>query len=240
MPAGHHSQWDAEGVAEQIDALWRASAFEAAHVAALGDLCARYILDRDAQVLEVGCGTGRIHEQLVPRLLPAAGYTGVDLSREMLAIARRRFPGARFQHGDGCALDLADGAVDYALAFEVAGHLPALRPLLRELGRVSRRAFLFTVWPSAEEEGIVDSEESIGPVRFLHRRYPTSWLVAEVAAALPEAALALEIAVLHSETWAYVLRRRLGPPGVSAPRLVPLPGFVDRLLGRLPGPVPHP
>lgn len=48
-------------------------------------------------VLELGCGTGG----LAPYFL-AAGYTytGVDLSREMLTIAQREHPKARFAHGD--------------------------------------------------------------------------------------------------------------------------------------------
>jgi SAM-dependent methyltransferase len=229
VPDSDWQRWDVEGIAERIDAHWQASAFETAHRAALGDLCARYLTSRELRVLEVGCGTGRIYQQLVPRLLPASGYTGVDVSERMLAIARRRFPGASFHHGDGCALEMTDGAVDYALAFEVAGHLPEVRPLLRELGRVSGHGFLFTAWPATEEEGVVDGREHIGQAEFLHRRYPPSWLVAEIAAALPGMALELEIAILHPGNWAWVVRRREGPPGVSAPRL----------LSQLPGALPQ-
>ncbi len=158
------------------------------------------------RVLEVGCGTGRVYEQLVPRLLPECGYVGVDVSGRMLAIARKRFPGGRFHQGDGQALALADGTVDYALAFEVLGHLPEIQPLIRELGRVSRRGFLFTAWPAAEEEGIVDSHELVGQARFLRRRYPASRLVSEIAAALPDKAHDVEIAVLGPATWAYVVQ----------------------------------
>jgi SAM-dependent methyltransferase len=229
VPGSDGQPWDVEGVAERIDGYWQASAFETAHRAALGDLCARYLTSRELQVLEVGCGTGRIYQQLVPRLLPESGYTGVDLSERMLAIARRRFPGGSFRHGDGRALDMADDAVDYALAFEVVGHLPEVRPLLRELGRVSRRGFLFTAWPATLQEGVVDGRERIGQTEFLHRRYPPSWLMAEIAAALPGMALALEIVILCSENWAGVVQRREGPPGVSAPRL----------LSRLPGVPPQ-
>jgi SAM-dependent methyltransferase len=216
---GEWQRWDVEGVAEQIDARWQASAFEAAHLAALGDFCARYLTSRDVQVLEVGCGTGRIYEQLVPRLLPESGYAGIDVSERMLAIARRRLPRARFRRGDGYAIEATDGAVDYVLAFAVVGHLPAVGPFLRELGRVARRGFLFTVWPATEAEGWVDGRESVGQTEFLRRRYPSSWLVAELAAALPHLSLDLEIAILNG-VWAYAVLRRDGAPGVSAPRLI--------------------
>lgn len=206
MAGGDWQQWDVEGVAERIEEHWRASPFEVAHRAALGDLCARYLISRELRVLEVGCGTGRVYEQLVPRLLPDDGYVGVDISGRMLAIAQQRFPGGRFHQGDGSALALADGAVDYALAFEVLGHLPDIQPLIRELGRVSRRGFLFTVWPAAEEEGVVDRHEQIGQARFLHRRYPSSRLMSELAAALPEKAHDVETATLDFATWAYVVQ----------------------------------
>jgi len=199
------SAWDAPGVAERIDGLWRQSAFEAAHVAALGDLCARCLASRAARVLEVGCGTGRIYEQLVPRVLEESGYLGIDSSERMLALARQRFPRGTFRHGDGLALDVAAQAFDYALAFEVAGHLPEIGPLLAELGRVSRRGILFTVWPAAEEEGVVDEHERIGQTEFLHRRYPVSRVREEIAGAVPGKTFDVEVVPLHAATWAFVV-----------------------------------
>jgi ubiquinone/menaquinone biosynthesis C-methylase UbiE len=218
-PDHEWQRWDVEGVAEQIDAFWETSAFEAAHRAALGDFCARYLTSREVRVLEVGCGTGRICEQLVPRLLPESGYAGIDVSERMLVIARRRLPGVSFRRGDGYAIDAADGAVDYTLAFAVLGHLPEVGPFLRELGRVARRGVLFTVWPATETEGVVDGRELVGSTEFLHRRYPTSWLVAQLASALPHLCLDLEIERLH-KVWAYAVLRRDGAPEVSAPRLI--------------------
>jgi SAM-dependent methyltransferase len=233
--------WDVEGVAEHIEAHWRSSPFEKAHAAVLGELCARYLTSRELSVVEVGCGTGRIYEQLVPRLLPDANYVGFDLSERMLALARRGFPSGDFRLGDGRALDLGDGAVDYALAFEVAGHLVEVGPLLRELGRVARHGFLFTVWPAAEEEGTVEEREHVSGIEFPHRRYPCSRLLSELAVALPGAAVQLEVAVLHADVWAYVVRHRCGgSPGVSMPRLVPIPGFAPRLLELTAAGRPHP
>jgi ubiquinone/menaquinone biosynthesis C-methylase UbiE len=216
VPRSEWSPWDVEGVAEQIDAYWQASALESAHVAALGDLCARYLSSRKLQVLEVGCGTGRIYEQLVPRLLPDSAYTGIDLSERMLSIARQRWPAGIFVRGDGRALAVENDTVDYALAFEVLGHVLDVVPLLRELGRVARRGFLFTAWPATDEELVAESCECIGDTEFLHRRYSSSWLMAQIAAALPELPLEVEIAILSPESWAYVVHRRTGPPGLSA------------------------
>lgn len=223
MAPSERSPWDVAGVAERIEEYWRSSPLERAHVAAVGDLCARCLTSRHLRVVEVGCGTGRIYEQIVPRLLPEGGYTGVDLSARMLGLARRRWPAARFVRGDGCQLALADDAVDYALAFEVVGHLPDLGGLLAELGRVARSGFLLTAWPAAEDEGVTDTHERIGESVFLHRRFPPSQLVARIAAALPGMALEIEIAAVDAATRAYIVHRRAGPPGVVAARSSPRP-----------------
>ena len=101
--------WDQEGVAETIEGLWQGGPSEAIHRDTLADLCALYLPSPDLDVLEVGCGTGRIYERLVPRLIPNERYTGVDVSERMLEIARGKFPEARFLAGDGYALDFGDG-----------------------------------------------------------------------------------------------------------------------------------
>jgi ubiquinone/menaquinone biosynthesis C-methylase UbiE len=95
------------------------------------ELIARHGRDRD--VLEVGCGTGRL-------LAPIAGFArravGVDLSAGMLAHARAR--GLDVVHGSATALPIADASVDVACAFKVLAHVPDVRGALAELARVVR------------------------------------------------------------------------------------------------------
>jgi ubiquinone/menaquinone biosynthesis C-methylase UbiE len=215
--------WDREGVAEAIESYWADSPAEKAHRDLLGVLCAPYLSTPGLDVLEVGCGTGRIYERLVPRLVADARYTGVDVSERMLAIAREKFPGARFLPGDGYGLGFAGGAFDVALAFEVVGHLPEIGPFLRELVRVARRAAVFTVWPAGDEDGgMVESREEILGARFLHRRYSHEYLLRQIGEQLPDAALDLEVGILGAGCWAYVLRRREGSPGLAFTRLFPV------------------
>jgi CelD/BcsL family acetyltransferase involved in cellulose biosynthesis/SAM-dependent methyltransferase len=70
-------------------------------------------------VLDLGCGIGRIAAALAEEV---GSVTGVDVSREMLAEARRRcagWPNVRFVHGSGLDLEgLADGAFDLMLAVD--------------------------------------------------------------------------------------------------------------------------
>ncbi len=54
-------------------------------------------------VLDLGCGTGNSSAPFVARGL---SLTGIDLSSEMLAVARRKLPDATFVHGDFTSFDL--------------------------------------------------------------------------------------------------------------------------------------
>lgn len=72
-------------------------------------------------VADLGCGPGRVTAHL-----HALGLTafGVDLSPEMVAVARRGFPELRFEQGSMTALDLADGSLGGVLAWYSTVHTP--------------------------------------------------------------------------------------------------------------------
>lgn len=55
----------------------------------VGDLGGRSLLD-------FGCGKGDLYGHLRGQGVPTAGYCGVDVSGELVALARRKFPGAEF------------------------------------------------------------------------------------------------------------------------------------------------
>ncbi len=214
-------RWDDKGVAQTIESYWTGSAREKAHREALTRLCSLYIPTPDVDVLEVGCGTGLIYERLVPGLIPNERYVGVDVSREMLAIARGKHPEARFLDGDGYDLQFADGEFVVTVAFEVLGHLPEIGPLVRELVRVARDDAIFTVWPAAD--GVVEAKETLCGADFLHRSYSHDYIRQQLLRWLPEIALEMEVGILSSGIWAYVLRKRQGPAGLTLSRLYPVP-----------------
>lgn len=96
-------------------------------------------------VLDVGTGTGEMALQALPKVGPAGKVFGVDLSEEMLGIARKKLEGIRsksgvvppvfFVTGDALALPFPDRMFDCAVtAFtlrNVAGVLPAVSEMAR-------------------------------------------------------------------------------------------------------------
>ncbi|MFL6100817.1 MAG: class I SAM-dependent methyltransferase [Actinomycetales bacterium] len=72
-------------------------------------------------VADVGCGPGYVTHHLHQLGVDAFG---IDLSPEMVAIARRDYPALRFDVGTMTDLDLADSSVTGVLAFWSVIHVP--------------------------------------------------------------------------------------------------------------------
>jgi SAM-dependent methyltransferase len=109
------------------------------------------------RVLDIGCGNGRVAEQLSPLLAQGGGrYVGFDLSPAGIRACRRRFAGQphmAFEHldvwngeynDDGrlaeteVVFPALDGSVDLAFATSVFTHMrmPGMRRYLAEAARV--------------------------------------------------------------------------------------------------------
>jgi SAM-dependent methyltransferase len=89
---------------------------------------------------DLGCGTGRTGAWL--RARGVARLDGIDLTPEMLAIARARNTYDRLGEADVAATGLEGGAYDLVTTCLVDEHLPELRPLYREVSRLIRPAGL--------------------------------------------------------------------------------------------------
>jgi SAM-dependent methyltransferase len=72
-------------------------------------------------VADVGCGAGRITAHL--RQL-GVGAFGIDLSPGMIEVARRDYPGLRFDLGSMTDLSLADASMAGLVAWSSLIHLP--------------------------------------------------------------------------------------------------------------------
>ncbi|WP_210716597.1 class I SAM-dependent DNA methyltransferase [Amycolatopsis acididurans] len=86
-------------------------------------------------VADIGCGPGHVTAHL--HALGPVTF-GIDLSPEMVALARQEHPDLRFDEGSMTALDLDTGSLGGILAFFSTIHLPPreLPAVFAEFGRV--------------------------------------------------------------------------------------------------------
>ena len=85
------------------------------------------------RALDAACGTGRHARHLVEL---GHTVTGVDITAEMLAVARAAVPQATFDEGDLTALPYDDGAFDVVVSGLAIAHVADLDRAIGELARV--------------------------------------------------------------------------------------------------------
>jgi len=74
------------------------------------------------KVLDIGCGNGRFYPFFQEK---GVKYVGIDNSKELVAIAREKFPKVDFIVGDALCLPFAENEFDVAVAFAVLHHIPS-------------------------------------------------------------------------------------------------------------------
>lgn len=103
-------------------------------------------LKPDSQILDYGCGYGRLTKTIFER-----GYTsviGVDNSSGMIDRARRELPNLNFTHHNEATLDFANDQFDVVLLFAVLTCIPSnddQAVLIQELKRVLKPNGLFYI-----------------------------------------------------------------------------------------------
>lgn len=84
---------------------------------------------RNLKILEVGCGTG----WFCPQLARYGMVTGTDLSDEVLARAKKRFPEVNYVAGDFMVLDFDREDFDLVITLEVLSHVADQKAFVRKL-----------------------------------------------------------------------------------------------------------
>ncbi|MBI5035367.1 MAG: class I SAM-dependent methyltransferase [Chloroflexi bacterium] len=95
------------------------------------------------QVLDLACGTGRIGAWIKSRC--AADIAGVDLTSEMLDVARRKNIYRALTIADVSDTGLPNASYDLCTQSLADEHLPNLRPLYRETARVTKPSGYFVL-----------------------------------------------------------------------------------------------
>jgi ubiquinone/menaquinone biosynthesis C-methylase UbiE len=117
-------------------------------------------LDRDALVLDLGTGPGRV-PLMIATALEGVRVEGVDLSAEMIERARARaIPTGvdpsrlTFRVADVADLPHTDGSVDAIVSTASMHHWPDIEAGIREIARVLRpggQAMVYDPWPSIRD-----------------------------------------------------------------------------------------
>jgi SAM-dependent methyltransferase len=96
------------------------------------------------RIIDIGCGTGK---QLAADHAesPGASFVGIDRFRAMLRIGQKRCSSAAWIQGDGAALPLASGSVDYATSQFSYPHVRRTPELLLDVFRILKSGGRFVM-----------------------------------------------------------------------------------------------
>ncbi len=122
-------------------------------------------LEGGMSVLDVGCGAG---VPIARALSEKFQVTGVDVSREMLSLARRNVPEGNFVCSDVMSVDFEDGSFDAAVAFYSIFHLPREehRGLFERVHRWLRPGGYFLCTLSQRDEPAYTEDDFFGETMF--------------------------------------------------------------------------
>lgn len=113
------------------------------------------------RLLDVGCGSGVAAALAVER---GAEVSGLDATPEMLAIGRKRAPGADFRHGEMESLPYPDDTFDIVTGFNAFQYAAAPVNALREARRVTRPggAVMICTWGRPERVDMAPVIRALG------------------------------------------------------------------------------
>ena len=176
--------WDAPGVIDWLDADWTEMGVDPV-LSPLIDLVE--IKHGSGPILDVGCGTGRIHHALWMRTaLRSHGYVGIDVTVGMVERAVERYPGVDFRVADVHELPFADGAFGSVVCVDVLQHLPAIDQPISEILRVAAEQVFLLIW--LERTSAPEVPRELVHLELPHRGvkasfYENAWSDEEVIAA---------------------------------------------------------
>lgn len=92
-----------------------------------------FCISSNAKVLEVGCGSGALLSRIKPK-----SATGIDISPDMVAIARKKLPSYRFFVMDAEAINLRE-KFDYVIMSDTVGYFEDVQTAFAQIGKVCHK-----------------------------------------------------------------------------------------------------
>ncbi len=121
------------------------------------------------QILDLGTGTGSVAVRAAPSVALAGAVIGVDISTEMLALARQRgaqqgLENVSFREGQAEAIPAPDASFDAVLACLVMMYVIDRAAAAREIARVLRPGgrLVAAIWAAPQECDIVLFQQTAG------------------------------------------------------------------------------
>jgi len=107
----------------------------------------KYLLSKYLQpnmsLIDIGCAAGGF-SQILTSIEPTIDYTGIDLSEELISIAKKQYPDHRFEVIDASKkLDYPNQSFDLAQAWGVTVHESDYKELINKAWKITKKVLIF-------------------------------------------------------------------------------------------------
>ncbi|MBI9033211.1 MAG: class I SAM-dependent methyltransferase [Bacteroidales bacterium] len=102
------------------------------------------ILKKINSVLDIGCAAGGAY-QICTEVNPEICYSGIDISPELIELAKKNYPGVYFDYYDGHRISFSSGSFDLVFSIGVLHHLQHWKRMITQMVELSSNYVVFDI-----------------------------------------------------------------------------------------------